>query len=84
MNQFQRTFFLINRKFSIFESALIHRRTHCQVTTSYIKYWGLGVYVIISAPHQLLQRQTVMTPAIPKIYNYRYAQLRTKPLLNNF
>ena len=30
MNQFQRTFFLINRKFSIFESALIHRRTHVE------------------------------------------------------
>ncbi len=28
MNQFQRTFFLIIRKISIFESALIHRRTH--------------------------------------------------------
>jgi len=28
MNQFQRTYSLINRKFCIFESALIHRRTH--------------------------------------------------------
>ena len=34
MNQFQRTFFLINRKFSIFESALIHRRTHTRQLTS--------------------------------------------------
>jgi len=33
MNQFQRTFFLINRKFSIFESALIHRKTHGQALT---------------------------------------------------
>lgn len=28
MNQFQRTFFLLIRKIHIFESALIHRRTH--------------------------------------------------------
>ena len=30
MNQFQRTYFLINRKISIFESVLIHRRTHAR------------------------------------------------------
>ena len=36
MNQFQRTFFLIYRKILIFESALIHRRTHTLLTTTCI------------------------------------------------
>ena len=40
MNQFQRTFFLINRKFSIFESALIHRRTHSPVPNMVYKKLG--------------------------------------------
>ena len=34
MNQFQRTFFLFYRKILIFESALIHRRTHPPVPNS--------------------------------------------------
>jgi len=33
MNKFQRTYFLTNRKFCIFESTLIHRRTHNQQVT---------------------------------------------------
>ncbi len=40
MNQFQRTFFLIIRKISIFESALIHRRTHELPLTSAHKQCG--------------------------------------------
>lgn len=34
MNQFQRTFFLIYRKICIFESVLIHRRTHWPVANT--------------------------------------------------
>ncbi len=37
-----------------------------QLPTSCIKHWGLGGYLKQSAPHQLLQRQTGTTPAIPQ------------------
>jgi len=37
MNQFQRTYFLTYRKILIFESALIHRRTHQLPITAHIK-----------------------------------------------
>jgi hypothetical protein len=44
MNQFQRTFFLISRKITIFESVLIHRRTHCQQATSAQSQCGFTPY----------------------------------------
>lgn len=38
-----------------------------QCPTSYIKHWGIGVYEMYSAPLELLQRQTMMTPANPNV-----------------
>jgi len=39
-----------------------------QHTTSCIKHWGLGGFVKYSAPHQLLQRQTSLSPAAPTFH----------------
>ena len=33
---------------------IINENNEHQAVTSYIKYWGLGVYTNLSAPHQLL------------------------------
>lgn len=38
-----------------------------QNAKSYIKFWVSGVNTHLSAPHQLLKRQIVITPAIPNI-----------------
>ena len=38
-----------------------------QPLTSGIKHWGLSGYLNVSAPHQLLQRQTGTKPAIPNV-----------------
>jgi hypothetical protein len=40
MNQFQRTFFLFDRKIHIFESALIHCRTHTAGNNKYRSFGG--------------------------------------------
>jgi len=38
-----------------------------RLITSCIKHWGLGGYIMYSAPHQLSQRQTGTKPAIPNV-----------------
>jgi len=38
-----------------------------QLPTSCIKHWGLNGYMMYSAPHQLLCRQTGTKSAIPNV-----------------
>ena len=50
-----------------------------RVVTSCIKHWGLSGYFKRSAPHRLLQRQTVTKPEIPNVlYMYRCASAKKK------
>lgn len=54
-------------------------KKNAQLPTSCIKHWGLSGYMNVSAPHQLLQRQTGTKPEIPNVlYMYRCAQLFEK------
>jgi hypothetical protein len=61
MNQFQRTFFLLIRKIHIFESALIHRRTHTRIKKASMLIDELDI-IFFNSPRTVVDSFTTVIP----------------------